>query len=361
MPEIAHKRIQQHSVKWNQFSPEFLPLWVADMDFKICPAITEALQANISNETFGYTQLWPSVNEAVIHWCKQRYDWDIQSDWIVWLPGIVPAFHLVNQLFCKNDQAILIPSPNYPPLLNSAEHLNKAYKFVPHAHSEHGWQLDLIALEKQLQENSVSVLSIANPANPLGYMLNTSELAKLNALCIEHDFIICSDEIHCDLTYGEKHIPMGKISPDHSITLMAASKTFNIAGLNTAFAVIPNTQLRNKFTTAAYHRIGSPTLLGLSATEAAFRHGEEWRLDTIQYLQENRDIINVWATQNNLKNHYLPQATHLYWLEIPSQQWINKKVMPSKGSDFGDAKFSRINFACDRKLLVDALQRMNHY
>ena len=361
MPEIAHHRRKQRSVKWSQFDPEFLPLWVADMDFKICPTITSSLQDSIKNETFGYTQQWPEVNEAVIHWCKQHYDWEIQTDWIVWLPGIVPAFHLVNQLFCDNDQTILIPSPNYPPLLNSAKNLQKTCQFVPHVYSgqEKRWHLDFDALEHLLKNNAVGILSIANPANPLGYMLNTHELNKLKDLCAEHNVIICSDEIHCDLTYGKKHIPMGKVAPNRSITLMAASKTFNIAGLNTAFAIIPNKKHRETFKAAAHHRIGSPTLLGLTATEAAFKHGEPWRLDTMQYLQKNRDLINTWALDNDLNSHYLPQATHLYWLEIKSKQWINNKVMPSKGADFGDAQFSRINFACDRELLIEALQRMS--
>lgn len=359
MPTIANNRIDQFSTKWNQFPPEYLPLWVADMDFVVCTEISDALKQRVNNETFGYTNTWPSLYESVINWCKKQYDWEIEADWIVWTQGIVPAFTLANQLFNEQNDTVLIPTPNYPPLLNSAKNLNQTHQLIPHYHSNKRWHLDFKALEKQLQSTNVSILSLANPANPSGYRFTESELKKLTQLCEEHNVLICSDEIHCDLMFdSKKHHPMGKVHPERSITLMAASKTFNIAGLNTAFAIIPNNEIRQKFKTAAHQRIGSPTLLGLTATETAFTKGESWLKETLKYLQSNRDIINQWGKDNGLENHYLPAATHLYWLKIPSQTWMDKKIMPSNGIDFGDANYSRINFACDRELLLTALNRL---
>ena len=360
MPEIAHKRRQQGSTKWNQYTEDFLPLWVADMDFVVCPEISEALKQRINNETFGYTNTWPSLYESVINWCKKHYDWEIEADWIVWTQGIVPAFVLTNQLFNEQDDTILIPTPNYPPLLNSAKNLGQNYQLIPHYYADNQWHLDFETLENTLKTTKVSILTLANPANPSGYSFTKAELIKLTQLCEEHDVLICSDEIHCDLIFdNKKHHPIGKIAPKHSITLMAASKTFNIAGLNTAFAIIPNNEIRKKFKTAAYQRIGSPTQLGYTATEAAFTKGEPWLKDTLQYLKENRDIIHKWGKDKNLENHYLPTATHLYWLKIPPQKWIDQKVMPSNGTDFGDAEYSRINFACDRGLLLTALDSLS--
>lgn len=358
MPIIAKKRREQHSFKWNQYPSEFLPLWVADMDFAVCPEINEALNKLTHNETFGYTNTWPSLQQSVINWCFEHYNWEIEEDWIVWTQGLVPAFHLVNQLFGEKESSILIPTPNYPPLLNSAKNLNQTYQLIPHYYADDRWYLDFETLEKTLKSADISVLSLANPANPNGYVFSQQELEKLTALCVEHGILICSDEIHCDLVYDGQHLPMGKISPDNSITLMAASKTFNIAGLNTSFAIIPNHDLRKIFSEAARHRIGSPTILGLTATETAFTHGETWRLETLEYLKENRDIIDQWAQQRGLENHYLPAATHLYWLNMPSSDWVDKKVMPTHGTDFGDSNYSRINFACDRELLLEALSRI---
>ncbi len=359
MPKIARKRREQHSFKWNQYPDEFLPLWVADMDFAVCPAINEALRKRTDNETFGYTNTWPSLLESVVHWCREHYDWQIQQDWIVWTQGVVPAFHLVNQLFQKDDSSILIPTPNYPPLLNSAKVLQQTFHCLPHFHANQRWHLDFDALEIMLKTQKVSILSLANPANPSGYVFSESEINKLSQLCLEHNVLICSDEIHCDLVYnGHQHTPIGKVSPDNSITLMAASKTFNIAGLNTAFAIIPDPSIRQKFSTAARHQIGSPTLLGLTATETAFSQAEPWRLETLEYLQQNRDIIYQWGSERGLDKHYLPAATHLYWLKIPTKKWVSNKVMPSNGVDFGDSDYSRINFACDRKLLKEALSRL---
>jgi len=359
MPIIAKKRREQHSSKWNQYSSEFLPLWIADMDFAVCPKINGALRELTNNETFGYTNTWPSLQQSVINWCLEHYDWVIEEDWIVWTQGLVPAFHLVNQLFSTNESSIVIPSPNYPPLLNSAKSLNQPYQLIPHYYTDKRWHLDFDTLEKTLKTTDISILSLANPANPLGYVLSQVELTRLAKLCEEHNVLICSDEIHCDLVFDGQHQPMGKISPENSITLMAASKTFNIAGLNTSFAIIPNHDLRKTFSDAARHRIGSPTMLGLTATETAFTHGKAWHLDTLEYLKENRDIVDRWAQQRGLENHYLPAATHLYWLNMPVSEWVDKKIMPSNGTDFGDSDYSRINFACDRDILLEALSRLD--
>lgn len=362
MLEFARHRRAQHSTKWTQYDPELSPLWVADMDFKVCPTIKSAIRDVTLNETFGYTTIWPSAYQAVIDWCEQQYAWSIDQDWIIWLPGIVPAFHLVNELFHDDDKTILIPSPNYSPLLNSAKNLQQKSHTIPQRYCEksRSWHLDFTALENLLKNGDISIISLANPANPLGYILDEKEISQLNALCAEHDVLICSDEIHCDLIYAQKeHIPMGKITPENSITLMAASKTFNIAGLNTAFAVIPNHKIRSRFKRAASHRIGEPTAIGVTATQTAFAHSNAWRLDLLEYLQGNRDIIHNWGQQQQLQNHYLPDATHLYWLKLPSHYFIDKKIMPSQGEDFGNIEYSRLNFACERELLEQSLEKLN--
>lgn len=361
MPIIAQDRRLENAIKWTQYPANLRPMWVADMDFQVCPQITEAVQQRGAQQTLGYTASWESAEQSVIDWCLTHYDWQIKADWIVWTPGIVPTFNLVNSLFTKSGAAVLTPTPNYPPLLRSAEILKLTSKTVPQFYDEKGWRLDIERLATILASGEISVLSLANPANPLGYVLDHTELEQIAECCRQHDVIISSDEIHCDLVYpGHTHIPAAKIAPDVSITLMAASKTFNIAGLNTAFAIIPDTKLRTQFKQQAYPRIGAPTFIGLAATEAAFTHGEQWRQDTLAYLKDNRDLIDSWAKGKNLDDHYLPAATHLYWLKIPTQQWIDSGTMPSPGSQFGKSDaYSRINFACDRQLLEQALTKLD--
>ena len=362
MVEFAKKRREQHSKKWTRFDPKFTPLWIADMDFVICSHIRDEMQTILQNETFGYAYIPSSATMSIIDWCEQRYHWSIDQDWIVWLPGIVPAFSLVKELFTPPDHKILIQSPNYPPLLDSAQHLNKPFELIPSlfCQKQQKWRMDFSALEQQFQTSKTSIFSFANPANPLGYTFSEKELNQITTLCKEYDVLICSDEIHCDLSFDLKpHIPMAKISPENSITLMAASKTFNIAGLNTAFAIIPNEQLRTQFKQAAEQRVGGPSILGAAATQAAFKHGNPWRLEVLEYLQGNRDLIHAWGEQQKLEQHYLPEATHLYWLKLPYQHFIDHQIVPSRGKEFGDANFNRINFACERSLLEKALSRLS--
>ena len=360
MAIIATKRKEERSTKWNQFGTEFLPLWVADMDFVICPEIRTALEDCLRNETFGYTNTWPSLNQSVVSWCQQQYQWEIESDWIVWTPGVAPAFMLTNQLFSQSQKSIVIPKPTYPPLLNSAKNLDLSHEFIPHYYQNGRWHLDFEKLEKLIQQRSISLASLANPANPLGYCLTRDELIRLTSLCEENGVLICSDEIHCDLILDDmQHIPMGKIAPQNSITLMAASKTFNIAGLNTSFAIIPDQNIRQQFKMASHQRNGSPSLLGFVATETAFTFGKSWLHETKQYLRKNREILFNWGQEMKLCNHYLPSATHLYWFKIPIQKWIDQNVMPSNGADFGESGYSRINFACDSKLLIEAISRIS--
>ena len=362
MLKFATNRQHQYSTKWNQYDATYTPLWVADMDIQVLPEIKHALKNVSNNETFGYTDTPSSTYDAVLQWCEKQYDWKIEQDWIVWLPGIVQAFFLVNQIFHHHGQTILIPSPNYPPLLNSAKNLGLSYQFVPHYYCDQTkhWHLDLNALSGLISQQNVSILSLANPANPLGYILEQKELSKLTSICETNNIIICSDEIHCDLRYKKQpHLPMGKVAPDHSITLMAASKTFNIAGLNTAFAIIPNPEIRKKFQKASMHRIGHPNLLGLIATETAFTKGQNWLTELLQYLQTNRDIIYDWGIENGLNNHYSPDATHLFWLQLPIHKFIDNNIMPSNGIDFGEENYNRINFACDRELLLHCLEKLS--
>ena len=362
MLEFAKKRREQYSKKWSRFDPKFTPLWVADMDFVICPHIRNAMQSVLQNETFGYTFIPSSATTAVAEWCEQHYHWSIDQDWIVWLPGIVPAFSLVKELFHRPDHKMLIQAPNYPPLLDSAKHLHKSFELIPalFCETQLRWHMNFAALEHQLKTSKISILSFANPANPLGYTFTKKELEQITTLCAKHDVLICSDEIHCDLSFDlEPHTPMGKISPKNSVTLMAASKTFNIAGLNTAFAIIPNEQLRTQFKQATEQRIGGPSILGATATAAAFKHSNPWRLEVLEYLQGNRDLIHAWGEQQKLEQHYLPEATHLYWLKLPYQHFIDNQIIPSRGKEFGDADFNRVNFACERSLLEEALDRLS--
>ena len=356
---FEQERRRAGATKWSSFDAKYAPLWVADMDFAVCGHITEALRNRLEHTTFGYTNTPDSLNDAVLSWCKRRYAWNIDPEHIIWMQGLVPGFHLMAEVLCAQDEAIVAPSPNYPPILNAGDTVGRKTAYVSHYYKDNRWCLDLEQLDEALAQDKTRFLLLANPANPLGYCLTREELKSIAASAEKNNVIVCSDEIHCDLIFNDKpHIPFGSVSEHGSITMMAASKTFNIAGLNTSYAIIPDPKLRKRLKKAIASRIGSPNLLGLIATEAALTKGQDWRDQLIKQLDTNRQIVHQFLIDNQYSDVYLPEATHLYWIKESANRWMENHIMPSKGIDFGDAQYTRINFACSEDLLKESLARM---
>ncbi|GAB3026474.1 MalY/PatB family protein [Bowmanella dokdonensis] len=360
------------SFKWNKYrGRDVLPMWVADTEFKCAQPILDALQERISHGVLGYTlpaQYEPG-KQAIIHWLNQQHGWQIEEDWIVWTPGVVPAFNVACKAICEPGDKVLVQVPNYPPLL-AAPGLNQLERVDIQTLERQGrWTLDFDALEKEAADPRARLLILCNPMNPVGSVLTAQELERIALICQQHDLILCSDEIHCDLILDEeaRHLPAGSIESlnDTSITLMAASKTFNIAGLGASFAIIPDAGLRVRFSRAATGIVPWVNVLGLIATEAAFTQCDDWYQGQLDYLRGNRDLLMEEINKIDGLRLLEPQATYLAWVDATAlgvddpQAWCEARGLgPSPGADFGAKSFFRINFGCPRDYLREAVKRL---
>ena len=358
-----------HALKWERYKgKDILPMWIADTEFRCAEPILDALKARVEHGLFGYTLPADDqgANQAVVNWLSRQYDWQVQADWIVWTPGVVPAFNVVCKAYCQAGDKVLVQSPNYPPLL-AAPKLNGLERVdIDTVEVNNRWTLDFAQLEKQAGDPKCKLFIICNPMNPVGSVLTAHELQRVAQICQANGVLLCSDEIHCDLILDEqnKHIPAGKLPElsDNSITLMAASKTFNVAGLGTSFAIIPNTKLRQRFTTSAQGLMPWPNVLGLVATEAAFTQCDDWHQAQLTYLRANRDYLVEQINGIEGLRLLRPEATFLAWIdcsglgvENPQAYFESKGVGPSPGIDFGDKAFVRINFGCPRTYLEQVI------
>lgn len=368
-------RTSTSSEKWEKYhGRDIIPMWVADSDFETAPEIIEALQERVAHGVFGYTvQPISGVKEAVVSHLASQYGWEINADWIVPLPSLVRGLALSCAVAGVEGDAVIIPETVYPPFKYVTEsEKREVIKVAMRLDSSSGverWVLDFDALEAAITPQS-KILLFCNPHNPAGTVYTSDELERLHGICKQHDLLICSDEIHCDLILEEglKHIPIANINDDasqRSITLMAASKTFNVAGLGFGFAIIPNDDLRNKFKLIVRQTMPDINVLAQVATEAAFKHGENWRLAQIEYLRGNRDYL--FEEINGIKGlkMYSLEATFLAWIDVsklglddPEIFFENAGVGISAGKSFGDDNFVRLNFACRRSLLEEAVSRI---
>ena len=309
------------------------------------------------------------ANQAVIRWLRDKHDWQIEPEWIVWTPGVVPAFNVACQAYCQPGDRVLVQQPNYPPML-AAPALNELIKEPIETVLQDGrWTLDFDALEQKAALPETKLFIMCNPMNPVGSVMTEAELAQVEEICLKHGVVLCSDEIHCDLILDEsvKHIPAGKLPNigDQTITLMAASKTFNVAGLGTSFAIIPDAKVRSQFSKAAAGIVPWVNFMGLVATEVAFTQCDEWHQAQLEYLRGNLDYIEQQVNEIEGLSFVRPQATFLAWIDASGLQQDNvqsyletKGIGPSPGRDFGWPQFTRINFACRRSLLEEAFARL---
>ena len=362
-------RTPSYALKWERYKGrDILPMWIADTEFRCAEPILNAIKERVEHGLMGYTLPADHVtaNQAVVDWLARQYDWKISADWIVWTPGVVPAFNVACKALCQPGDKVLIQTPNYPPLI-AAPKLNKLVKVDIGTVEVNGrWTMDFDELEKQASDPACKLFIICNPMNPVGTVLTSEELQRITEICISNNVMLCSDEIHCDIILDENatHIPAGKLSglKGQTITLMAASKTFNVAGLGTSFAIIEDVSVRRKFNAAAQGMMPWVTVLGLAATQAAFNLCDDWHQEFLRYLRGNRDYLVAEIAKINGLKLLTPQATFLAWIdasgldvENPQKHFENLGVGPSPGADFGDKNCIRINFGCPRSQLEQAV------
>ena len=363
------------SLKWEKYAgTEVLPLWVADMDFASPSAVVNALQKRVAHSVFGYSRPHASLVEATIGYLKRVHCVDVDPSWIVWLPGCVPALSMACGATGEPGASVMTNSPVYPPFLHVHRDSGRRLINVPlacDATTNSGYTFDFDAMEAAVTADT-RVFLLCNPHNPAGRVFNDAELADLIEFCNRHQLVLCSDEIHCDMVFDDCASPhrtaigFPESIRERTITLLAASKTYNVAGLACAYAVIPDPSLRRNFVAAGGKLIPEISPLSFHATEASYRDGEPWRLAMMAYLKANRDALSTFVTEHLAPIKMAPmEATYLAWLDVralglanPGEHFEAHGIGLSNGSDFGAPGFLRLNFGCTRKTLDEGMARM---
>jgi cystathionine beta-lyase len=371
--ELPDRR-NSECVKWHAHEEDVLPMWVADMDVISPEPVIRALHDRVNHGVFGYPRVMPELEEVIVARLADLYQWHIQPEDIVFTPGVVKGFNLACQVAAQPGGGVLVNPPIYYPILYAPKNADMFRQDVELTLTEDGsYQIDWAAFETAVSEQTCLFI-LCNPHNPVGRVFKQDELSRMAEICLQHNITICSDEIHCDLVFkGHRHIPIATLDPEiaqNTITLMAASKTFNVAGLQCSFAVIENPDLRERFKHAGKGLVCWVNVMGMVATEAAYRHGQEWLDELMLYLEANRDYAYEYVS-NQLPGISMakPEGTYLAWLdcreagikENPYTFFLEKaRVAMNDGAAFGRGGegFVRLNFGCPRSLLTEALERM---
>lgn len=358
------------SNKWEKYGErDIIPMWVADTDFKAPQVVIDALQTRVEHGVFGYTNTPAELNTLVIERMQQRYQWQLEDSALVWLPGLVCGLNLACRTAGQPGDEVISPKPIYPPFISAPQLSDRKVIGVPMLQEDNRWRLDFAAL-KQAITPATKLLLFCNPQNPGGTVYRRDELEQLADIVVRHDLIVCSDEIHCDLILepGLQHIPLASLNPDiaaRTITLMAPSKTFNIAGLGCSFAVIENPVLRRAFNRVRKGIVPDVNLLGYTAAIAAYKAGDDWNDRQCAYLRGNRDFLVEQINQIPGLSLQAGEATYLAWIDVSAAKLDNPPhffeeagVGLSPGRDFGDDRFMRLNFGCTRETLAEAVRRI---
>ena len=364
-----------HSDKWQKYGPDVLPLWIADMDFQSPEPVIRALRERVEHGVFGYLAFeQPEFHELFADRLLKRYNWRVSPDAVVLIPGVIPGFNVAGRVLASPGDGLILQTPVYPPILRAASSIGLTREEAPLARRPDGsYAPDLDAFEAAIRERTRFFL-LCNPHNPVGRVFSRDELTRLAEVCLRRGLAIVADEIHCELTLdGQRHTPIASLAPEISertITLMAPSKTFNLAGLKCSVAIIPNAALREKFVAGRVDLVQTVNVLGYAAAFAAYRDGQPWLDELLRYLEANRDFV-VEYVRARLPGVAVapPEATYLAWLDCrnagpaapdPFTFFLEKaRVALSDGALFGAGGFVRLNFGCPRSILTEALDRMS--
>nr|WP_320132743.1 PatB family C-S lyase [uncultured Holophaga sp.] len=364
------------SQKWQKYAGrDILPLWVADMDFPSPPVVIEALKHRIDHGIFGYARPTAAQTDAILGTLHTRYGWSVDPSWLVWLPGLVVGLNVVAQAFAAPGEQVLCNTPVYPPFMTAPRNSGRESLQVPLVldRAARRWEIDWEAMERAVTPRT-KVFFLCNPHNPVGRVFRREELERVADFCLRHGLLLCSDEIHCDLILEEglSHLPTGMIGPEiaqRTVTLMAPSKTFNVPGLGTSLAIIPDPGLRAQFVRASTGIVAEVNVLGYTACAAAYGEGEPWRQELLAYLRGNRELLQE-TLDRDLPGITLEaplEATYLAWLNVavlgladPVAHFEAHGVGLSEGTFFGASKgeYVRLNLGCPQATLVEALARM---
>lgn len=353
-----------------------LPMWVADMDFQIAEPIRDAMRARIDHPIFGYVVRTPDYNEAITGWMERRHGWKVDPDWIVNTPGVVPALNLLVRALTEPGDKVLIQRPVYYPFTYAIE--NNGREVVSNSLvMENGvYRMDFDDLEAKTADPKVKLCVFCSPHNPVGRVWTEEELKRFGEICKKNGVVVIADEIHGDLMLnGATFVPFGKLGADmmdNAIVCTAPSKTFNLAGLHTSNMIVSNETYRKALSKEiAASGIGGMNSFGLVATMAAYNEGEEWLEQVLDYLSENANHLESFVAERIPEIKVVhPEGTYLVWLdcrglgldklELEALMHEEAKVLFDEGYVFGTEGegFERINIACPRSILTDALERI---
>jgi cystathionine beta-lyase len=374
--------------KWDAVKTIFgredvIPMWVADMDFPTAEPIVKALEKRAAHPFYGYTMPGPSLIEAVVDRVKRKYNWKIEAEWVVFTPGIIPALSIAVRALTRPGDEIVLQEPVYYPFFGvvTGSGCQIAHNRLNLTRGHYSMDFQDLKAKFQTREgmrptkSRARGLILCNPQNPIGRVWSKEELKQLGETVIGHGGTVISDEIHCELLYrGVRHTPFGSISPEfaqNSIVCMAPSKTFNLPGLEASSIIIPNRKLRDSFNEARTGMVPGVNIFGLTAMEAAYRHGDEWLEQLLDYLQGNMETALAFFKEKIPKIKAIkPQGTYLLWLDCRALGLDNKALQKfmreearvgfDDGFLFGEggSGFQRMNIACPRSILREALGRI---
>ncbi|GHU80201.1 cystathionine beta-lyase [Clostridia bacterium] len=362
------------SAKWGG-DKELLPLWVADMDFETVPAVKQALLDRAAFGVYGYTKISKDYIQSIAAWQKTRHGWDIKPEWIVHTPGVINAIFTTLRAFSQEGDYVLINTPVYHPFYHVINASNRKALENPLIDNGGGYDIDFGDFEKKIAENKPKIFLLCSPHNPIGKVYSADELERFGNICKKYGVLVISDEIHGDLTApGVRHVPFGSVGDfaENSVICTAPSKTFNLAGLHHSNIIIPSADIRSKFT-AAQASVGTPGpgLFALFAGAAAYKEGAVWLDEVRAYIQANREFAEKYIAENiPLLKAYSAKGTYFLWLDFRKlgfdkeklEEFLQKKakVWFNQGYAFGEkaAGFARVNIACPRSLLKEALDRV---
>ena len=365
------------SDKWRYYDEDVIPLWVADMDFTVPEPVIRALEERVAHSIFGYGLSPDILCEVIQERLAWLYGWRVETGEIFFLPGVVTGFNLACHAVGTPGDEVLVEPPVYPPMLAAPGNSGRTCKVVPLVEEEERYEHDFDGFERAIIDTDTgrtSLFLLCNPHNPVGRVFETTELERLAEICLRHDVVICSDEVHCDIVYqNHRHVPIASLAPEigaQTITLFAPSKTFNVAGLSCSVGVIQNPDLRARLEQAGAGLVPHVNVLGYTAALAAYRDGQPWLDALLVYLEANRDyLLEYIATHMPGIKCKQPEGTFLAWLDCreadipgnPHQFFLERaRVALNDGARFGAGGegFVRLNFGCPRATLTEALERM---
>ena len=379
------ERRNTDSAKWSNLKSHFgsdnvLPMWLADMDFSIARPITEALRKRMEHGIYGYTHPRPSLLHAVVHRMQQRYGWKVKAEWIAFTPGVIPAVSAAVRALTHPGDEVIVQDPVYHPFWSLVSQAGCVTASNPLKLIDGRYEMDLEDLDRRFARRGntrprVRAIVLCSPHNPVGRVWTREELVRAGTIVIDHGAVVISDEVHCEVLYrGQRHTPFASITEEfaqNSIVCMAASKSFNLAGLAASTIIIPNERLRDQFTGARAGILPQPDVFGLVALETAYREGDEWLEQMLAYLEANLEFMLDYFQKRIPRIKVIkPEGTYLVWLDCRGlgltnedlQAFFRKKARVGLDDGYifgpGGNGFQRINIACPRATLEEALGRI---